>query len=326
MTKRAKYTVSGVIVLIIVVVILGFLFSGGKKKPSLETVRIGSFSTAIDYAPYLVAKSQKWFEEELRKQGVNVEYTTFESLPPINESFETGRVDAVFEAEPPAIVGRAAGIDIRIIGISCSLTQEIIVPSTSTVKEASELKGKKIAVLAGTSSHYGLLKIAQAAGLTNNDLKIIDLRPPDAKSAFETGQVDGWAVWPPWVEQEIIAGKGRVLPKGDAQIHSILAVRGPFADAHPDLASSLVAVLERAKEWIRNHPSEAQQIVAQELNLDPKVVALSWSKHAWDAQLTDAVTTDIQAKADFLSQQGTIRRAVNVKTDLIKPLQAVVKP
>ncbi|MEI6430347.1 MAG: hypothetical protein WCO45_18485 [Pseudanabaena sp. ELA607] len=46
------------------------------KAPSAKQVRISSFSVAVDYAPYLVAKNKGWFEESLEAKGVTVEYTT----------------------------------------------------------------------------------------------------------------------------------------------------------------------------------------------------------------------------------------------------------
>lgn len=144
----------------------------------LEDVNIGSFSAAIDYGPYLVARSKGWFEEALKPLGAEPQYTTFQSLAPINESFATGRVDVVFEAEPPAIIGRAAGTDIRIVAIGCTLAQEVIVPANSKTAKIADLKGMKVAVLAGTSSHYGLLKIARAAGLQDSDLTVVDMVPP----------------------------------------------------------------------------------------------------------------------------------------------------
>src|SRR5574337_615368 len=113
-----------------------------RSTPAIHDVRIGSFSIAIDYAPYLVSKSKGWFADEYQKDGITHHFTTFETLPSINESFATGNVDIVFEAEPPAIIGRAAGIDIRIMGISCSLTQEIVVSTRSTIKSILDLKGK----------------------------------------------------------------------------------------------------------------------------------------------------------------------------------------
>jgi ABC-type nitrate/sulfonate/bicarbonate transport system substrate-binding protein len=84
-----------------------------------ELLKVGSFFIAIDYAPYLIAKSKGMFENIGGNSAV--QYTTFQSLPPVNEALATQQVDAVFEAEPPALIGRAAGIDVKIVGISCSL-------------------------------------------------------------------------------------------------------------------------------------------------------------------------------------------------------------
>src|ERR1017187_3082512 len=128
------------------------------NKVPVQT-QLGSFSVAVDYGPYLVSKNKNWFQEALQPLKTTPNYTLFQSLPPINESFATGRVDAVFEAEPPAIIGKAAGINVKIVGVSCSLVQEILVPARSSIKSIQALKGKRIAVLAGTSSHYGLFKI-----------------------------------------------------------------------------------------------------------------------------------------------------------------------
>ena len=295
-------------------------------ESTTKNINIGSFSVAVDYAPYLVAKSKGWFDEASAKKGYKVTYTTFQSLPPINEALATGKVDLMFEAEPPAIIGEAAGIDLKIVGISCNLVQEILVPSDSKIKQASDLKGKTIAVLAGTSSHYGLLKILGKAGLKPSDIKVVDMVPPDAKNAFETKKVDGWAVWPPFIEQEEISGKGRTLPKGDAVINSIMAVRSKFAQENPEIVKDLVAVLQKSKEWILKNPAEAQQIVSKEINVPLPVVQKAWSDHNWAAKLTPIVTSDIQSKADFLKNNNFIKKAVDVKTELIDTSYSAPEP
>jgi sulfonate transport system substrate-binding protein len=278
---------------------------------------------AVDYAPYMVARSKGWFEEEFRKNGASgAEYTTFQSLPTLNETLATNRLDLVFEAEPPAIIGKsAAGVDLRVIGISCSLTQEILVRADSTIKTVADLRGKKVTVPVGTSSHYNLLAILNAAGVSDADLQIIDMSPPDAKNAFETGRVDAWAIWPPWVEQQLVSGKGRVLPGANARIHSIMSVRGKFQDDHKEIVTGAFDVLERSKSWIREHPDEARGIVADALKLDRKIIDLAWPKHDWSAELNQNVIDDIQAKADFLYKRGLIRSSLNVGTQLIFPLR-----
>ena len=287
------------------------------KRQASPAVRFGTGGKAVDYAPFYVAKNKHWFEDSFAQQGHTASYVEFDSAPTINESFGSNRVDLVFVAEPPVIIGRSAGIDIRIVGISCSLRQEVLVRKESTIRSVANLKGKKIAVLKGSSSHYGVYQIIRAAGLRPADITIVDMLPPDARTAFESGQVDAWAVWPPWVEQEEIAGTGRVLPGADVKIHSILSSRGGFATEHPDLVRQAVAVLDRAKKWIIENPDEAKRIVAQELGVSIDVVAKAWPRHDFQAQITPDVISNIQAKSDFLFDNGIIKQKIDVKAGFI---------
>lgn len=310
-------------VLVVVFSLLMSALHGCERKDTTteKAVHLGSFSAAVDYGPYFIAKNKGWFDEALKPQGLKPDYALFQSLPPVNEAFGSDRLDIVFEAEPPAIVGRAAGIDLKIVALSCTLVQEILVPKASTVQSPADLKGKKIAVLAGTSSHYGLLKILGESGVKPDEVEIIDMVPPDAKNAFGTGKVDAWAVWPPWVEQEEIAGTGRTLKGGDAVIHSIMAVRSGFAKEHPEALRVVFGTLKRAKSWMKENPGEAQQIVAKELNVPLEVVKKAWPRHDWAATITDEVVADIERKAKFLQDQGFIKKPVDVHELMDKSFQ-----
>ena len=140
-----------------------------------KSLKIGSFFVAIDYAPYLIAKSKGLFEKI--DGGTSAKYTMFQSLPPMDkDSFATNQIDAVFEAEPPALIGSAAGIDVKIVGISCSLIQEILVPVKS--KEAIRVRrsqGFQNRRSGRHSWHYGVLKLLKEAGVTPNSVEIIDI-------------------------------------------------------------------------------------------------------------------------------------------------------
>ena len=68
------------------------------------------------------------------------------------------------------------------------------------------------------------------------------------------------------------------------------------------------------------NPAEAQQTVAKVLNLPVAVVQLAWPKHDWQQKLDESVIADIQDKADFLASENLVRRRVDVKTDLVAPL------
>lgn len=175
-----------------------------------------------------------------------------------------------------------------------------------------DLRGKKIAVLRGTSSRYGLVKILQAAGLSPSDVQIMFMSPDAARSAFEAGQIDGWAGWPPFTEEEV-AGRGRVLSGGDAMINSVMALPDDLLVQNQPVAEALVRVINQSKAWIRAHPEEAQEVVVSELHLEANVVAAAWGKHDWSARLSPAVLADIQRKSDLLASQGLMRTGSAVR-------------
>ena len=47
------------------------------------------------------------------------------------------------------------------------------------------------------------------------------------------------------------------------------------------------------------------------------VVQRAWPRHDWAAQIDEEVINDIQAKADFVLENGFIKSPVNVRADLI---------
>lgn len=307
------------IILLTSILLLEFTGCNGKGSGNKTTLNIGTFSKAIDYSPFYVAKHFKWFEDSPNLKGITIQYTEFNDRPTISAAFDKGSLDALFAAEPPAIICRAQNNDIRIVEVSCTLQQEVVVRADLPILSIGDLRGKKIAVLPGTSSHYGLLKILKSTKLTPADVNIIFMGPDQAKVAFETKQIDGWAVWPPFVEQQQVNGKGRVLTGGDAVIQSIMAVPTPLISSNEVIARALVNTIQQAKKWITEHPEEAQGIVANELGIDIQVVKTAWGKHKWDACLTDDVISDIQEKASFLATEKTTRldKELDVRNDLI---------
>jgi sulfonate transport system substrate-binding protein len=282
----------------------------GATAEAPDTVRIGTFFSAVDYAPFYVARSEGYFDDAAG--AAKVEYTEFDSAPAVTEALATGRIDMVFMAEPPALIAAAAGVGVEISALGASLVQDIVVPPDSDIATAADLEGKRVGVLYGTSSHYGVIKIAEDAGVDPDAIELVDLAPPDAQVAFESGDIDAWAVWPPFVQQQLVQGTGELLPEGDAAIQSIVVTRSDFADDHPDVADALLGAVDDAKAFIADHAADAQAIVADEVGVDPEVVELSWDRHDFSARLDQDVVDDIQAKADFLLDAGFLDEEVDV--------------
>jgi len=319
MTTKTKITVSIIAALALIVLAL---WSGNRKPDSttLRSVGIGTFSQAIDYGPVYVARHFGWFEQALREAGGGeVVYLELGGFDEIQAALAQGRLQAFFSAEAPVIKLVSDGAPIRIIEIGCTLQQEVLVRKDRQINSIADLRGKSVAVAEGTSSHYGLLNILRSAGLSSTDITLRPGFPGEIKPLFEAGGVDAWAVWPPFVEEQVIADRGVALAGGEAKIQSVMSLRRSVIERDPRRAQALISAIRRAKTWMRTNPEEAITIVAQALRMERAVVEMAWPKHNWGAELNDSVLADIDAKAVFLKSVGVLSESVPVpsRSDLV---------
>jgi sulfonate transport system substrate-binding protein len=292
---------------------------GGLPTPRTEQITLATFSKALANAPYHVARRRRMFEQDPRLANIRISYAEFNDRPAIATAFSSGNLDLLFSAEIPSILIRAQGEDVRIVAASTYAFQEIVVPTQSNIRAVNDLRGRRVAVLAGTSSHYALLRILAAANLTPQDVNLVFMPAAEGQAAFERGDLDGWAVWAPFVEIQEVAGRGRTLQGSEAVINSVGTMSNRLIRTDPTVAAALVDIIARAKAWIIAHPDEAQRIMAEDLGFDLEVVRGAWPKFHWDATVDERMIADFEAKARFLAEQRLSRDniAVNIRRDML---------
>ena len=88
---------------------------------------------------------------------------------------------------------KASKIDVRTTSISSEIGTTVVVPPASSIKTFADLKGKKIAVLVGTGTNYGLLKTLANNGLGTDDVQLLNLgpatrKPPSSRARLTPGR------------------------------------------------------------------------------------------------------------------------------------------
>lgn len=317
MKRRRIQVVLGVILVVVLAVVCWLFFGRPQDSPRPTNVTMATFSKALGNTPFYVARHFKWFESTPGLEGATFIYKEYNDRPAISDAFSSGELQVLFSADIPSIICRAQGNNIRLLGLTTLVTQNVLVRSDLPFKTLYELRGRKLVVLQGTSSHYCLLKVLKAQQLSESDFELMYMPAAEAKAAFETGRVDAWAVWAPFVEQQQKSGWGRLVDGADATINSVMTVAAPFLDKFPNVGEDLLEAIQRAKDWIVANPAEAQKIAAQELSLDPEVVRLAWPKHDWSARIDEPVLVDLQEKADFLAAADKTRRRIDVRKEYV---------
>lgn len=162
------------------------------SSAELETINVAYMPNFASLHDIIAGVNTGIFEEE----GLDVKLVEFADGPTIIAAMESGTID-VGNIGPGAhklpIEGRAEIISFSQLGNA----DEVIGRADKGVKTLADLKGKKIASASGTSAET-ILKLALAeAGLTEDDVEIVDMDASAIVTAMISGSIDAAATWSP---------------------------------------------------------------------------------------------------------------------------------
>jgi len=194
------------------------------------------------------AQEKGILEEEFARDGVKVTWTFYKGTgPAINEALANNKVDIAAYGDLPGILGKAAGIDTRLI-IPGPVSQNIYLavgPGTP-YKSARDLKGKRVGYHKGTYMHLSFVRLARSLGLAEKDFKIFNLSIPDGNAALQAGHIDAY-VGTNTLVQLSERGAVRLLyhtdgadpKKRELQGFSVVVATGRFLKENPDVAAEI---------------------------------------------------------------------------------------
>jgi sulfonate transport system substrate-binding protein len=255
----------------------------------------------IDYAYYnpssLVLRRQGWLEEDLKADGVGIEWTLSAGSNKANEFLRSDAVDFGSTAGSAALLARANGSEIQAVYIySQPEWTALVVGKDSEITAVDQLKGKKVAATKGTDPYFFLLQSLHAHGLKQSDIEVVNVQHADGKTALERGDVDAWAGLDPHMAQtEIEQGSKLIYRNIDFNTYGFLNARGEFLEKYPAHVERVLTQYERARAWILENPDEAAQILSEEAKLSIEVAKKELVERT-NLEI-DVVPGDIQRKA-----------------------------
>lgn len=251
-----------------------------------------------------------------------MKWTEFQSGPPYFEAIASDRLDFGEVGNSPVISAQAANIGFTEIANTSYARKGtgILVQKDSKISSIKELKGKKIAVAKGSSAFNLLYRALEQEGLDAKDVDVIQLQPDEAQPAFESGSVDAWAIWDPFISLHTLKKGAKVIADGETlNISSpeFVITRTKFAEEHPELVVRFLKVYEKARVWQENNLEEAINIYASAKKIDAEIVKEVFNH---DKPILVPITKDIveeqQRTADFQYKLHSIKKK-------IKPAQVV---
>jgi len=270
------------------------------------------------FDPLTLVKFRGDLEAKLRPLGVTeVKWVEFPSGPPILEALNVGSIDIGRTGDTPPVVAQSAGVPFVYVGTSepKDRSSAILVKKNSPIRTLSDLKGKKIAFGKSTSAHYLTLKALQSVGLSLKDVEPVYLAPADARSAFNQGSVDAWAIWDPFNAATTAQSDVRVLRTSEGLVTNrdfYLATK-TFAQENPQVIKGLRKEAQVVSRWANRNDDKVVAFFSPLIKIDPSVLEVVTKRRDFSfVPFTPKVVAEQQEIADLFFKLKLIPRAIKV--------------
>jgi NitT/TauT family transport system substrate-binding protein len=298
-----------------------FICSCSRRTPeTVAIVRMGYLPITSD-ASFFVAMEKGFF----KAQGLQVEPIKFETSNQALEALIAGRIDATAIVALEAALALEANTpdQFRIIEMTAATAEtkvhRIVVKEDSPVKTLADLKGKRVGTFPGSQMVVFLKLILGRYFDAEQEVEIIQLKPPLQPQALESGQVDALFCLEPTgtlLESKGLARAISVNPlyefiqKPFPTAASVVSTR--MASEKPKVVASLVAALSAAHQYLKAHPEDAALTFPKYAPVDANIVTKVALYENWGLSAIDRVA--VQRLADLYAAKGVVAKRLSTST------------
>jgi taurine transport system substrate-binding protein len=231
-----------------------------------DTLRLG-YQTGDINTLTMYAEATHLFE----KFGLQVQLVPFPAGPAMLPALAASQVDVAWMGEFPIVTGYSNGMPIEMILIDRINTTNVrlVANPSSGINSLTDLKGKKIAVSIGSTSHQHIARALKQAGLKQEEVTLVNLQPGNMPAAYAAGQVDAAFTWEPNITL-IEQGGAKVIAttKSLGDITGVmLAARSEFTASKPEVVRKFLAAWEQAMIAHERDPADVRQYEAKRLGI-----------------------------------------------------------
>jgi NitT/TauT family transport system substrate-binding protein len=253
-----------------------------KQRQKVEKFRVGFLPVTC----HLTCPVTDFINRNLSGEGI-FEPVRFNGFPEIKEAFLSGYLPATFILAPMAMALQEQGVPIKIVYLGHRDGTAMVVRTDSSIRRIEDLRGKVVAVPNRFSNQRLLLfKAFKERGLNIQDVRLIEMPPPDMPAALYARAVDAITSGEPFMGQAEMDGYGRVLyltkDVWPDFISCVLAVNENAIRTRRADVQALVDGIARSGRWLDQTASnrlEAAQFVAQRYyHQDPRLLQFVLSK------------------------------------------------
>jgi aliphatic sulfonates family ABC transporter substrate-binding protein len=305
-----------------------FAASPASAQPPLP-IRIG-YQDNPDWLLF-VARDMKLFE----KAGLAPTYVKFVAGAPMIEAAKNKGIDVASLGTVPFLVGLSQGLDWVMIGINLegAYIVGIVARKDSGIDTFADLKGKRIGVFKGSTTHYGLMMTLRQHGIRPDQVTLLHMSPAEQLAALANKDIDAAMVWEPWMQRMVYEANVRIIAtQGDFGIYANVngyCVRRDWLRDNRETAVRFLRALLMAYEAVQKDHMVGIRALAKEMEITetwaetiyqnappPKINELANPRYNYSLVKDSALHRRIGHLATFLLDEKLITKPVDVSKAL----------
>ncbi|MBM9401451.1 ABC transporter substrate-binding protein [Gluconacetobacter azotocaptans] len=205
-----------------------------------------------------------------------LQWSLFAGAPMLIQALAADAIDTGVIGDAPLVFAQGGADTIRAVaGIQTDGTMTaIVVRHDSPIRSVRDLKGRSVATLRAQTGHYLALAALREAGLHDDDVHFVFIPPVSAKLALQTGAVDAWATWGPYISDAKVADGAREIVNGGRLMSglSYVVATESALRTRRDAVADYVRRLRAGHDWMHTHLDEYAAVWAADVGL-PLAVA-----------------------------------------------------
>ena len=146
--------------------------------------------------PYRMAQEAKALEVAT---GYKINWKQFGGGGEVIKAMASGAVQVgeVGSAGISAAVSRGEPLELFWIIDDIGDAEALVAKKGSGITKVADLKGKRVAMPFNSTTHFHIMVALDQAKINPADVKILNMRPPEVRAAWQRGDIDATFIWDP---------------------------------------------------------------------------------------------------------------------------------
>lgn len=304
--------------------------SSSASSSGLTTIQIGHIPGLEGSGLLAVAQSQGLWKQA----GLQPSVKSFTNGPLEIQAMQTGDLDFAYVGN--GAMWLVASGKAKVISLAAMSAGDRVIAQPG-ITSISQLKGKTVGVPQGTSGEIVLQLALQKAGMSESDVKVVNMDPATIVPAFLSKRIDAAGIWYPLITTIKDKESGVNELAKDSDFSSQLAFPDVFiannseVSKHPDIVKKVIGVLQKANDYRYQHMDSTVALTAKFIDqplsvMQAQVATAQFFSSAQLAKANSDGTANgwFDSLAAYFKKTGKLTSVADAKTYYLGDLYNVV--